>query len=82
MRFWVKIEATFYCASWSRAVRLTEVLMASYNPGSPTLFAGDTMIPLSEFPVIDATLNGTSAALLTLGYFFGCPAGGPLRSAP
>ena len=31
---------------------------------------GNTMIPLSEFPAIDATLNGTSALLLTLGYFF------------
>src|SRR6266487_712765 len=30
---------------------------------------GDTMIPLSEFPTIDATLNATSALLLTLGYF-------------
>jgi uncharacterized membrane protein YozB (DUF420 family) len=28
------------------------------------------MIPLSDFPAIDATLNGTSALLLTLGYFF------------
>ena len=28
------------------------------------------MIPLSEFPAIDATLNATSALLLTLGYFF------------
>jgi len=28
------------------------------------------MIPLSEFPAIDATLNGTSALLLALGYFF------------
>jgi uncharacterized membrane protein YozB (DUF420 family) len=28
------------------------------------------MIPLSEFPAIDATLNATSARLLTLGYFF------------
>jgi putative membrane protein len=27
------------------------------------------MIPLSEFPAIDATLNATSALLLTLGYF-------------
>src|SRR5438128_6628777 len=34
------------------------------------LFTGDTMIPLSEFPAIDATLNATSALLLTLGYFF------------
>jgi putative membrane protein len=30
---------------------------------------GDTMIPLSEFPTIDATLNAASALLLTLGYF-------------
>jgi uncharacterized membrane protein YozB (DUF420 family) len=28
------------------------------------------MIPLSEFPAIDAILNATSALLLTLGYFF------------
>jgi putative membrane protein len=28
------------------------------------------MIPLSDFPVIDATLKGASALLLTLGYFF------------
>jgi len=28
------------------------------------------MIPLSDFPAIDATLNGTSALLLMLGYFF------------
>jgi putative membrane protein len=28
------------------------------------------MIPLSEFPAIDATLNATTARLLTLGYFF------------
>jgi len=35
-----------------------------------TLFTGDNMIPLSEFPAIDATLNATSALLLTLGYFF------------
>ena len=28
------------------------------------------MIPLSEFPAIDATLNATSALLLILGYFF------------
>ncbi len=28
------------------------------------------MIPLSEFPTIDAALNATSALLLTLGYFF------------
>jgi len=28
------------------------------------------MIPLSDFPAIDAALNGTSALLLTLGYFF------------
>jgi hypothetical protein len=28
------------------------------------------MIPLSEFPAIDATLIVTSALLLTLGYFF------------
>ena len=34
------------------------------------LFTGDNMIPLSEFPAIDATLNATSALLLTLGYFF------------
>ena len=34
------------------------------------LFNGDTMIPLSEFPAIDATLNATSALLLLLGYFF------------
>ena len=34
------------------------------------LFTGDKMIPLSEFPAIDATLNATSALLLTLGYFF------------
>ncbi len=27
------------------------------------------MIPLSEFPAIDATLNAASALLLTLGYF-------------
>ena len=27
------------------------------------------MIPLSDFPAIDATLNGTSALLLMLGYF-------------
>ena len=33
-------------------------------------FTGDNMIPLSEFPAIDATLNATSALLLTLGYFF------------
>jgi len=33
------------------------------------LFAGDNMIPLSEFPAIDATLNAASALLLTLGYF-------------
>jgi hypothetical protein len=50
--------------------------MASYNPGTPTLFAGDTMIPLTEYPAIDATLNGTSSVLLTLGDFFGCPARG------
>src|SRR5260370_8213053 len=34
------------------------------------LVTGDTMIPLSESPAIDATLNATSALLLTLGYFF------------
>jgi putative membrane protein len=34
------------------------------------LFTGDKMIPLSEFPAIDATLNATSALLLLLGYFF------------
>ena len=34
------------------------------------LFTGDNMIPVSEFPAIDATLNATSALLLTLGYFF------------
>jgi len=34
------------------------------------LFSGDDMIPLSEFPAIDAILNATSALLLTLGYFF------------
>ncbi len=34
------------------------------------LFTGDNMIPLSEFPAIDATLNATSALLLSLGYFF------------
>ena len=34
------------------------------------LFTGDNMIPLSEFPAIDATLNATSALLLTLGYLF------------
>ena len=34
------------------------------------LFTGDNMIPLSDFPAIDATLNATSALLLTLGYFF------------
>ncbi len=28
------------------------------------------MIPLSAFPALDATLNGASALLLTLGYFF------------
>ena len=33
---------------------------------------GDTMIPLSDFPAIDATLNGTSVLLLRLGYFFIC----------
>jgi putative membrane protein len=33
-------------------------------------FIGDKVIPLSEFPAIDATLNATSALLLTLGYFF------------
>jgi putative membrane protein len=40
------------------------------SPAALTLFTGDTMIPLSEFPAIDATLNATSALLLTLGYFF------------
>ena len=34
------------------------------------LFTGDNMIPRSEFPAIDATLNATSALLLSLGYFF------------
>ena len=34
------------------------------------LFTGANMIPLSEFPAIDATLNATSALLLSLGYFF------------
>ena len=34
------------------------------------LFTGDNMIPLSEFPAIDATLNATSALLLTLGFFY------------
>src|SRR5258706_15014409 len=34
------------------------------------LFTGDNMIPLSDSPAIDATLNATSALLLTLGYFF------------
>src|SRR5712692_11191491 len=34
------------------------------------LFTGDNMITLSEFPAIDATLNATSALLLSLGYFF------------
>jgi uncharacterized membrane protein YozB (DUF420 family) len=34
------------------------------------VFTGDNMIPLSEFPAIDATLNATAALLLTLGYFF------------
>lgn len=28
------------------------------------------MIPLSDFPALDATLNATSAVLLTLGYVF------------
>ena len=28
------------------------------------------MIPLPDFPAIDATLNGASALLLTLGYLF------------
>ena len=28
------------------------------------------MIPLSEFPAIDAALNAASALLLALGYFF------------
>lgn len=28
------------------------------------------MIPLSDFPAIDAVLNGTSAVLLSLGYLF------------
>lgn len=28
------------------------------------------MIPLSLFPALDASLNATSAVLLTLGYFF------------
>ncbi len=28
------------------------------------------MIPLSSLPAVDATLNGLSACLLTLGYFF------------
>ena len=36
------------------------------SPCSPVT----TMIPLSEFPAIDATLNATSALLLSLGYFF------------
>lgn len=39
------------------------------SPALLTLFTEDTMIPLSEFPAIDATLNATSALLLTLGYF-------------
>jgi putative membrane protein len=44
-----------------------------WGPPSPrlaALFTGDKMIPLSEFPAIDATLNVASALLLTLGYFF------------
>lgn len=28
------------------------------------------ILPLSDFPALDATLNATSAVLLTLGYFF------------
>lgn len=44
--------------------------IGSSSSASLTLFTGDTMILLSEFPAIDATLNGTSALLLTLGYFF------------
>jgi putative membrane protein len=28
------------------------------------------MIPLSDFPALDATLNASSAVLLVLGYFF------------
>jgi len=40
------------------------------SPVPLTLFAGDAMIPISEFPAIDATLNATSARQLTLGYFF------------
>ena len=39
------------------------------SPRLVALFTGDNMIPLSEFPAIDATLNATSALLLTLGYF-------------
>jgi len=39
------------------------------SPALLTLFTEDTMIPLSEFPAIDATLNATSALLLTFGYF-------------
>jgi uncharacterized membrane protein YozB (DUF420 family) len=34
------------------------------------LVPGGTMIPLSDFPAIDATLNGTSVLLLRPGYFF------------
>src|SRR5271167_2074130 len=48
----------------------TEYQWGRPSPGSLTLFTDHTMIPLSEFPAIDATLNATSALLLTLGYFF------------
>jgi hypothetical protein len=69
----VKIDATFG-AFWSRAICLAEVLIASYYPVSPSLFAGDPMIPLTVYPAIDATLNGTSSVLLRLGDFFDFPA--------
>ena len=49
------------------------LLRPSTNGGTGpvvALFTGDNMIPLSEFPAIDATLNATSALLLSLGYFF------------
>ena len=49
---------------------MTEHQWGQPSPASLPCSPGEDMIPLSEFPAIDATLNATSALLSTLGYFF------------
>ncbi len=55
------LDSRFFSIDISPCARFLFIIVSSFPV---------TLIPLSDFPAIDATLNGTSALLLRLGYFF------------